>query len=120
MNVLQPYLKKFLIVFLMIGCLKRADAQELSKNKEIAFKVGEQLDYKLKYGFFTAAQAFIKVEESDIKFNGQPAFHIVANGKTAGTFDVFYKVRNQYDTYIDKNTLLPYLYTEDRHEGGYK
>jgi hypothetical protein len=33
---------------------------------------------------------------------------------------VFYKVRNTYDSYIDRNTLLPYYYTENRREGSWK
>ena len=87
--------------------------------RETAFKAGEQLSYKLKYGFFTAAQAHLKVEESNIRFDGKPAYHIIADGNTAGTFDVFFKVRNRYQSYIDKETLLPYLYTESRHEGSW-
>ncbi|PTQ99495.1 uncharacterized protein DUF3108 [Mucilaginibacter yixingensis] len=109
-------LKFTLLLVLLLG---GAGAQEPSKTKDVAFKAGEQLDYKLKYGFFTAAEAHIKVEESINKFNGNPAFHIIADGNTAGTFDVFYKVRNRYETYIDKQTLLPYFYTENRHEGSY-
>jgi hypothetical protein len=97
-----------------------AFAQEPFKNAEEAFKVGEQLNYKMKYGFFTAAEAHLRVEESDIKFDGKPAYHIIADGNTAGTFDVFYTVRNRYESYIDKTTLLPYMYTENRHEGSWR
>ena len=97
-----------------------ANAQQPLKAQEEAFKVGEQLNYKLKYGFFTAAEAHLKVEESEIKFNGKPAYHIIADGNTAGSFDVFYTVRNRYESFIDKETLLPYLYTENRHEGKWK
>ena len=84
------------------------------------FKTGEQLSYKLKYGFFTAAEANLRVETSDKKFDGHPAYHIIADGKTAGAFDVFYKVRNRYETYVDQTTLLPYFYTENRKEASYK
>jgi len=83
------------------------------------FKVGEQLSYRLKYGFFTAAEAELRVENTDIKYNGHPAYHIVVEGKTAGSFDVFYKVRNRYESYVDQKTLLPYYYAENRHEGSW-
>ncbi|MCJ8210741.1 DUF3108 domain-containing protein [Mucilaginibacter sp. RS28] len=86
---------------------------------DTAFKAGERLNYRLKYGIFTAAEAHLKIEDSDVKFDGRPAYHIIADGNTAGTFDVFYKVRNRYESYIDKSTLLPYLYTENRHEGSW-
>jgi len=87
---------------------------------EPSFKVGEELDYKLKYGFFTAAEATIRVGESDKKFDDKPAYHIVADAKTAGTFDIFYKVRNRYETYVDQKTLEPYFYTENRKEASYR
>lgn len=113
-------MKKYFLLVLILCCKWSAFSQELVKTADVAFKVGERLSYRLKYGYFTAAEANLRVEESINKFNGKPAFHIIAEGKTAGTFDVFYKVRNFYETYIDETTLLPYLYTEDRHEGGYK
>lgn len=94
-------------------------SQELTKISEPVFKVGEKLSYKMKYGFFTAAEANIRVEASDKKFD-EPVFHLIAEGKTAGSFDFFYKVRNKYESYVDQNTLLPYYYTENRREGKWK
>jgi hypothetical protein len=94
-------------------------SQDMVKIGEPVFKAGEQLSYKLKYGFFTGAVANLRVEESEKKFNGRPAYHIIADGRTAGTFDIFYKVRNRYETYVDQTTLQPYFYTENRHEANY-
>lgn len=109
------------ILFLAVAGLLAFTAQLPLPDRieDTAFKSGERLNYKMKYGFFTAAEAHLRVEESDVKFDGKPAYHIIADGATAGTFDVFYKVRNRYESYIDKNTLLPYLYTENRHEGSW-
>jgi hypothetical protein len=113
-------IKAFLLIVLFLGIFSRVHSQQLTKVSEPVFKEGEQLSYKLKYGIFTAAEADLRVESTPIKFEGQPTYHIIAEGRTAGTFDVFYKVRNRYETYIDQKTLLPYYYAEDRHEGGYK
>ena len=113
-------MKKCFLLAIACYCLNTLFAQELSKTNEVAFKAGEKLSYKMKYGIFTAAEANIHVEDSPIQFNGQPAYHIIAEGKTAGTFDVFYKVRNRYESYVDKNTLLPYFYAENRRESSYK
>jgi len=113
-------MKKYsLTIVLVFCCLFSIFAQEL-KIEEPVFKPGEKLGYKMKYGFFTAAEANISVEQSPVKFDGKPAYHIVAEGKTAGTFDVFYKVRNRYETYVDENTLMPYFYTENRREASYR
>src|SRR5665213_1834944 len=112
--------KYFLISFFLVAVVFRSPGQDAIKAGEPVFKAGEQLSYKLKYGFFTGAEANLRVEESARKFDGHPAFHIIADGRTAGTFDIFYKVRNRYETYIDQTTLLPDFYTENRHEGSYK
>jgi hypothetical protein len=112
--------KYFFTILLFIACCTRVSAQELKKINESIFKAGEQLDYKMKYGFFTAAEATIKVEASDKKYNDRPTFHLVAEGKTAGSFDLFYKVRNRYESYVDQTTLMPYFYTENRREGKYR
>lgn len=95
-------------------------AQPLDNTKESVFKVGEELKYKVKYGFITAAEATLQVQDTDVEFNGQDVQHLIAQGKTSGTFDIFYKVRNRYDSYIDKKTLLPHLYTENIREANYR
>jgi hypothetical protein len=112
--------KYFIILFISILTVNESFCQEMANVVTPVFKVGEQLNYKLKYGFFTAAEANLRVEASDKKFDGRPAFHIVADGKTAGAFDLLYKTRNRYETYVDQTTLLPYFYTENRHEASYK
>lgn len=111
--------KYFLCSAILLLCYLTGYTQDVAKISEPVFKVGEKLSYKMQYGFFTAAEADIRVEASDKKLPG-PAFHLIAEGKTAGTFDVFYKVRNKYESYVDETTLEPYFYTEDRHEGKWK
>src|ERR1700761_231239 len=113
-------IKYALLLLIFASCPGKCFSQELKDVNEPIFKVGEELDYRLKYGFFTGAEAIIKVEDGGNKIEGHPTYHIVANGKTAGSFDIFYKVRNQYESYVDKSTLLPYFYTENRKEGGYR
>lgn len=96
------------------------NAQELDNKKEPVFKPGEELRYKLRYGFITAAEGVLKVESSDVKFENRPVYHLIANGKTSGSFDFFYKVRNRYDSYIDRTELVPYLYTDNIRESNYR
>jgi len=119
-NTRQPIKIYLVAFFVIVTAFHTALAQELDKIDENAFKPGEKLSYKLKYGIFTAAEANIRVEESTLKFEDKPSYHIIAEGKTAGTFDVFYKVRNRYETYIDEETVQPYFYAENRHEASYK
>ncbi|HEY2581985.1 MAG TPA: DUF3108 domain-containing protein [Mucilaginibacter sp.] len=114
-------MKHFVLILLFITTgFHKSYSQDIVKIDEPVFKAGEQLSYRLKYGFFTGAEANLRVEQSDKKFDGHPAYHIIADGKTAGTFDIFYKVRNRYETYVDETTLQPYFYTENRREANYR
>ncbi len=98
----------------------RGTAQELPLKKEAVFQAGEVLQYKLKYGFITAAEATIKVLNSDLKFDDKPTFKLTVDAKTSGTFDIFYKIRDHYDSYIDKEELTPYFYQENVREASYR
>ena len=113
--------KRHLIVFAaLILVFFEGYSQQLSSKKETAFQAGEQLKYKLRYGFLTAAEANLKVESTDVKFDGEDVYHLVAEGKTTGAFNVLYKVRNRYDSYISKKELTPFLYTENVRESNYR
>ena len=113
-------MKKLIFIFFLQVIFFKLSAQELQNTKEPVFQAGEKLKYRLRYGIFTAAEANIRVEDTDIKFDNRPVYHLVAEGRTAGAFNLMYKVRNRYDSYIDKTDLVPYLYTEDIHEASYK
>ena len=83
-----------------------------------AFQAGEEITYKLYYNWnfvwLAAGEVVFNVEESEGKY------HISATGRTYKTYEWFFKVRDYYDSYIDKETLLPYTSIRDVHEGGYK
>lgn len=88
--------------------------------RNTAFRAGEKLTYKVGYVI-----AGVKLNggvatftTSLEKYRGRPVYHIVAEGKS--THDLFFKVRDKYETYIDTNTLQPYKFIRNVSEGGYK
>ncbi|WP_113651693.1 DUF3108 domain-containing protein [Pedobacter namyangjuensis] len=112
---------KKLILTIALGLFSLAGfSQELPLKKDPIFKEGEVLSYKLKYGFITAAEATIKVLPSDMKFDDKPTYRLSVDARTSGTFDVFYKIRDHYDSYIDKTNLTPYFYQENIREASYR
>lgn len=113
-------MKSLFVIFTCTIYTFFASAQELPLKKAAVFQEGEVLNYKLRYGFITAAEATIKVQNSDLKFDNKPTWKLSVDAQTSGTFDVFYKIRDHYDSYIDKTDLLPYFYQENIREGSYK
>jgi hypothetical protein len=110
---------KIKIILFALFLTNFAYSQKLSVLNQSAFNVGETLKYKFRYGFFTGAEATLQVLNSNIKFDNHETLRLVAQGRTSGTFDIFYKVRNQYESYIDKDTFVPYFYIEDINESDY-
>lgn len=93
---------------------------QLPYLKESTFKEGEKLTYKLRYGFLSAATGVLSVNKSKLQFSNKNTFHLNAYGQTSSGFSIFYTVKNKYDSYIDGDTYLPYLYTEDIRENNYR
>jgi hypothetical protein len=113
-------MKRLILTLTIFAIAVTGFAQELPLKKEPIFQEGEVLSYKLKYGLFTAAEATIKVLGSDLKFDNKPTYRLVVDAQTSGTFDIFYKVRDHYDSYIDRTDLTPYFYQENIREASYR
>ncbi len=92
----------------------------LPSKQNNAFKAGEILTYRMHYGLLNAGAAVLEVKPDILEVNGRKVFHIVGTGYTTGTTDVFFKVRDRYETYMDKDALLPWLFVRRVEEGGCK
>lgn len=90
------------------------------KVQNEAFKRGEKLNYRIHYGFIDAVNATIEVTSENRQFAGRNTLHVVGTGKSRGTFDFFFKVRDRYESYIDEEALMPWLFVRRIDEGGYK
>jgi hypothetical protein len=94
--------------------------EQLPVKENRAFKEGEVLTYRLHYGILNAGMAVLEVKPDLIEVNGRKVYHIVGSGFTVGSADWFFKVRDRYETYMDKDALLPWLFVRRVDEGGYK
>lgn len=115
-------MKKIHFIFIALLLLSGSTFSQnhLPSLKKEVFQPGEELTYRLRYGFISAAEGVLKVSQSDLTFDGKPAYHLNAVGKTSKAFSVFYNIRDQYDSYIDQKTYLPYFFSEDIKEGRYR
>jgi hypothetical protein len=106
-------MKKTLLIILTIILSNLLFAQ-----KEPAFDTGEWFKFKMSYsGWMKAGEATLKVNEG--KIDGKPVFHVVGKGETTGPVGWFFKVADRYESYIDKETLIPYRFIRDIDEGGH-
>ncbi len=90
----------------------------IMENK--AFELGEKLYYRVHYGIINAAKISIKIDDSYASYKEKEAYHIAINGYTLRAFDWMFKVRDKFDSYVDKGSLAPLKYTKVVRENKYK
>ncbi len=115
-------LNSFLIIFFLFAS-QVLFSQDTIVNK--SFKVGEQLTYRVFYSSTilnaTAGEAILSVKNWSQKEDGEKKnyYRITGLGNSKGVFNWFYKVRDRFESFVDKNTLLPYAFVRKTHEGKY-
>ncbi|MBI3509457.1 MAG: DUF3108 domain-containing protein [Bacteroidetes bacterium] len=117
-------MKRILIFPLLFGlfpCISNAqDATTYRKISNIAFKRGEELKYRVHYGAVNAGEAILNVNYDDKVINDRHTLHVVGTGESKGGFDWFFKVRDRYESYMDEDALMPWLFLRNVDEGGFK
>lgn len=78
------------------------------------FQNGEQLEYKVHYGPLVAGTAVLKVSKKN------EIYIFIAEGKSTGLFNLFFKVSDSYQSISDQKKLRPLYFNRDVKEGGYK
>jgi hypothetical protein len=100
----------------------------LSQAKsEYAFSPGEKLVYRVFYSSAiidaTAGEAVLTITETDsidpASGDSVAMYKILGTGSSKGLFDLFFTVRDTFESYIDKKSLLPYYFVRKTYEGNY-
>ena len=87
-------------------------------QEESAFESGEWFRFKMSYsGFFKAGNATLTVR--DYEYKGKPVYHVIGKGWTTGAIKWFFKVKDRYESFIDKTTWSPYKFIRNIDEGGH-
>jgi hypothetical protein len=87
-----------------------------------AFQSGESLKFKGSYFMSSlwADLAEVKIDVADLNSGGKSLYMITATASTFSNYDSFFKIRDLFQTYIDRNEVKPYLFKRIVDEGGYK
>lgn len=113
--------KKIFPVFVFFASLLSSSAaqDELRKINNEAFRTGEVLKYRIHYGIIDAGEATLEIKDELQKFGGRECFHMIGSGKSVGAFNWFFKVKDRYESVVDKEAMIPWLFIRRVNEGGY-
>lgn len=90
------------------------------KVSNTAFKRGEELTLRVHYGAVNAGVAIMSIDNSNKLISGRSTLHLIGIGTSKGAFDWVFKVRDRYESYVDEDALMPWLFIRRVDEGGYK
>jgi len=88
-----------------------------SNAQERAYDDGEWFKFRIHYGFVTAGYATLEVNNEVL--GGKEVFHIKGYGKTLGLSRLFFKVEDNYESYVDKEKDIPLRFIRNIDEGGH-
>ena len=74
-----------------------------------AYSSNEKLRFEVAWQFIVVGYASMDVRGIE-SINGRPAYHIFTEARSAPFFDVFYKVRNTNESWIDSQSLCSLKY----------
>ncbi|MEC3906494.1 DUF3108 domain-containing protein [Tamlana sp. 2201CG12-4] len=106
-------MKKVLLI-----CLVIVPMQFVFGQQEPAFDTGEWFKFKMSYSnWLKAGNATLTIKEA--KISDKDVYHVVGKGWTTGMIKWFFKVKDRYESYFDKETIVPYKFIRNIDEGGY-
>lgn len=95
-------------------------AYEITRRENTAFTYGEKLKYKVYYGVISGGTAEFEVAAKPVKVNDRDSYHIKVYGRSSGIVDVMFKVKDQFESYVDVDAIIPWKATKNVREGNYK
>ena len=83
------------------------------------FSPGERLTFELRWELIPAGRAVLEVYPMSVVGN-KKAFHFVLTARSNAFVDIFYKVRDRIDAYVDAIVSHSLHYTKKQREGSHK
>ncbi len=113
---------KYLYIISFLFCSLTKDVFGQCTIKYQPFKGGEVVNFDAYYnwGFIWIHAGNVQFSIIDKNYKNESVFYLEATGNSLKTYDWLFKVRDKYQTFVDKETLLPYFYERNTYEGGYK
>ena len=73
----------------------------------IAYQPGEEIRYRVHYGFFNAGEAIMRVTNQHYRVNNRICFRAEVVGNSTGAFDKIIRIRNVWGSYFDTINFQP-------------
>jgi len=108
------------LLLLLLYIVPACGQEPLRTISNQAFRPGEKLTFRVHYGFVDAGVASLEVEPAIKKIGPRECYHVIGSGRSVGAFDWFFKVRDRFESFVDRDAMIPWLFLRSVEEGHYK
>lgn len=101
------------------GCVPVMD---ISDGDSLAYKAGEKFSFSIHYewGVIDSDVGWANIVLDTLRVNGIKAFHCMVYGRTTRLYDLFFPVRENFQSWFSYDGLQPLAFTRDTKEGKYR
>ena len=98
------------------GCVPVTD---ISDGDSLAYQAGEKFSFSIHYewGLIDSDVGWADIELDTLRLNGRKAFHCRVHGRTTRLYDLFFPVREDFQSWFSYDGLEPLMFTRDTKEG---
>jgi hypothetical protein len=111
-------LKIMFTLILLIGSIFSADSQPVKLMTETPLNLGEQLEFKLSYGWFTVGKAVWSTDKNFQTMSGEKCYYFKVRANSAGFLGSFASVKDEWGEYM-RPDFMPVMAYRDLEEGKY-
>lgn len=120
--MMRKYLLSLVFGFVGISQLWAQKEINICGVPNNSFIAGESITFSIFYSviglYVNAGTANFKTTEEAL--NGKNVYHTIGTGWTNSKYDWIFKVRDRYESYYDRQTMLPIKFIRNVNEGSYK
>jgi hypothetical protein len=113
------FFRKLILIYYSALFIPFLSFSQVPKYSYKAYQRGELIEYNIHYGIINAGKITMKVENIYAEMFNKKLIQFSTTGTTYSGWDLFFKVRDYYGSYIDTNTLFPVYSIRNILEGNY-
>ena len=101
------------------GCVP---VQDIADGDSLAYQAGEKFSFSIHYewGAIDSDVGWANIVLDTLRVNGTKSWHCMVYGRTTRLYDLFFPVRENFQSWFSYDGLQPLMFTRDTREGKYK
>ncbi len=93
---------------------------EVKSHANTAFTYGEKLTYRVHYGLLNGGSCEFVVGDKPTMIGDKTTYHLKVQGRSTGMVDLMFGVKDEFESYMDVDALVPWQAAKKVKEGNYK